>query len=175
MKGFFFSVSGEIIFSTLTQTYCRKICLRAFFILGHAGINVKIWVWQLKRTDAQAVYCCSLSCSCSSGKISVKNVADCVNQLLWVLQINHRQLCVAFLSLLSYYRHMQTCKHSGTHNVMYKKQQTYTPELWSICSWSRWSAKNQCKLCFHEQSRTSRSYSIQCEMRCLWLWLTKHL
>ncbi len=87
---FFFFSRRDYIPHThmLAQTYCRKIHFRAYFILGRAGINVKIWVWQLKKTDAQALYCCSLSCSCSSCKIAVNNIADGVNQLLWVLEIN---------------------------------------------------------------------------------------
>jgi len=80
----------------LTQTYGRKIHLRVYFILGCAGINVKIWVWQLRRTDAQALHCCSLSCSCSSGKIAGNNVADGVNHLFCISEINHRQLCGPF-------------------------------------------------------------------------------
>lgn len=105
----------------LAPTYCRKIHLRAYFIHGHAGINVKIWVWQLRSPDAQALYCCSLSCSCSSVKIVVNNIAVGVNPLFWVSQINRR-----YVGLFKvHFPVTGVCKRAYLHTQIHKSSKKW--------------------------------------------------
>lgn len=107
---FIFFSRGDYIPHThmLAQSYCRAIRRRAYFILGRAGVNVKIWVWRLKRTDAQARYIAvALVVAAAAVKIVVNNIAGGVNQPHRVVR------SLFFLTRLLYYRHVQTWKHLG--------------------------------------------------------------
>lgn len=114
VKGFFYLFiyfsRGDYIPHThmLAQSYCRAIRRRAYFILGRAGVNVKIWVWRLKRTDAQARYIAvALVVAAAAVKIVVNNIAGGVNQPHRVVR------SLFFLTRLLNYRHVQTWKHLG--------------------------------------------------------------
>lgn len=123
------------------QTNCRKkTCI--WELISSLAMLALMWKykWQLKRTDAQDLYCCS--CRCSSGSAAVNNIADCVNLLHWVSDQSMRTLWTFWCTFFFNNRHMQTCKTLAYPYISPRDVGTDGVQVVVVVS------------CFHEQSVT---------------------
>lgn len=140
----FFFHPQDYISNTL---YAPSKNVLGYFVLDRAGINVKIWVLQLKRRDARAVYCSCLGCSSRRGKILVN-----------IIPVSAKQTLAATV-----------CLFFSTHAFL---RQAMCPPQYQVRNSKSWTLihleieqmacnKHLCQICLHEQSMTCRLVCIQ--------------